>query len=155
MEACCEMLFECIASPVKPFSVPVPDLVAVFMNYGALKSKLWPSEPKLTFPYGIRDSVLDSFEAKADCNHSFPYRNLKMVLETLRFNLQSYPCFTESEKVGLFRLMLTLATANAIVCEWDFVTEPLIPTIKQIINLILSSFTQEEWCERSFTKVNG
>lgn len=61
--------------------------------------------------------------------------------------------FTESDKILLFHMILNLAQANGINCEWTFFTEPIMPVIKQVLSSILASFTDEEWQERRFAKV--
>ena len=93
MEACSQLLMDEIASSsTKPysFSIPTGDLLAVLINYGALKSK-FSKEKNVSLPAGIQADLVNRFDGTFTSNHSFPYENLTKVLELLRFNLAAYP----------------------------------------------------------------
>jgi len=155
--ACQSLLLEMILLEKKPFSINPSDLVVVLMNYGALKSKLWcGSDLKIDYPSGIREKRANYFDPKIDNSDlPFPNENLKCVLEVLQCNLQnqSNPAFTESEMIGLFRLMLNLSKADEMMNQSSFYAKPLIPLIKNVMSCILDTFTDEEWRGRSYARV--
>ena len=148
MEVCLKMLKERISDPTEPFCVEVPDLLLVLMNYGTVKSKLWPEALDVSFPRAQRKSPMNSFDSKKRHSLPFPRLNLEKALTLLRFNVTTYPYFSESEKVGLCHVMLNLSTAKFIAGD-TFLT--LI--IRDIISFILESFTAEEWNEIDFRMV--
>lgn len=148
MQTCLKILQEKISDTNEPFSVLVPDLLVVLMNYGTLSSKLWSDGNHISFPRAFRVYPLNSFDSELNRSLPFPRLNLEKVLSLLRFNITTYPYFSESEKGGLLHLMLNLSMANFIVGDTF-----LILIIRDIICAILESFRAEEWTELDFKMV--
>lgn len=148
MQTCLKILQEKISDTNEPFSVLVPDLLVVLMNYGTLSSKLWSDGNHISFPRAFRVYPLNSFDSELNRSLPFPRLNLEKVLSLLRFNITTYPYFSESEKGGLIHLMLNLSMANFIVGDTF-----LILIIRDIICAILESFRAEEWTELDFKMV--
>lgn len=148
MQTCLKILQEKISDTNEPFSVQVPDLLIVLMNYGTVRSRLWSDDIHISIPRAFRHYPMNSFDSTANRSLPFPRFNLEKVLTLVRFNVTTYPYFSESEKGGLFHLMLNLSMANFVVGDTF-----LILIIRDIICSILESFRVEEWDELDFKMV--
>ena len=140
-----------MSDPTQPFCIEVSDLLLVLMNYGTVKIKLWPEALDVSFSRAQLKKFsknMNSFDSKTNHSSLFPRLNLEKVLSLLRFNVKTYPFFSESEKIGLCHVTLNLSMANFVAGD-PFLT--LI--IRDVIMLILESFTAEEWNEIDFRMV--
>jgi hypothetical protein len=148
MEVCLRILKDKISDSAQPFCIEVPDLLLVLMNYGTVKNKLWPENVDISFPRAHRRYSMNCFGSETRHSFIFPRLNLEKILSLLRFNVTTYPYFSETEKIGMCHVMLNLSVANCIAGD-TFLT--LI--IRDIISLLLESFTAEEWSEIDFKMV--
>lgn len=144
LDACTRMLQEHISS--KHYNIPVPDFVAILMNYGAPLEKLWPCYTlALHYPFGMSDALSSSNQTP-----KLPILNLANLLSLFLYNLKVSPLqFTIQEKIGLFNLFLNLSMDKAIV-KSRFILE----LVKSILARLLDSFTQEEWSKHNSTLVS-
>jgi len=150
MEVCYTILCKQIENDLMQFSIPVSDLLPVIMNYGTVKSKLWPSDHKITFPSAFREKKekLNILSGDATSQHMFPTENFRYILKLLLFNLKAYPYFTDSEKESIFYMMLNVAMAKGISHDWSFIV-----IIKDILVNITMTYTDEEWSAHAYRKV--
>lgn len=132
-----------------PFCISVPDLLAVLINYGTIKSNLWPEEEQIDFPPIFKLELLDNFSPRLATDFPLPRANLEKVLNLLRYNISVHPRFTDSEKTCLFHVMLNLLMANFIVGDYF-----LVLAIKDVMSSILESYSEEEWKELELKRVS-
>lgn len=125
------------------------DLVTVFVNYGTVKRKLWPAGIDLHFKSPLVDKVLlEDFEEAKLISQRFPRENLLTILKLLYINIQKFPKFSDTEKCGLFHMMLNLIISNSIVNDVS-----LKQVVRKILQGILYSFSEEEWSDMGYRKV--
>lgn len=149
MDVCLKILEEQISEINEPFCIQVPDLLLILINYGTEKNHLWPENVKISSPSHLKFSSSNFSHSENKPDIPFPRLNLEKVLEILRFNLATYPSFSEAEKCGMFHVMLNLLMANFVAGD-SF----LVLRIKEVLSSILDSYTDDEWIELDYKKVS-
>lgn len=146
---CDEILRERIGCASTPFSILISDLVTVLANYGTVKRKLWPSGKDFVLGSTVVEKrLLADFEEPNFSSPPFPRENLLAVLKLFQINVHKYPHFSDTHKVGLFHMMLNLLMANNIMNDTSMAV-----VIRKILKGILLSFSDEEWSNMNYRKV--
>lgn len=146
--ACTKILEERISSRLSPYSISIPDFVAILINYGASLETIWPSPVHnlaLRPPFYDKPSPL-TVQAQRE---KLPIHNLTQLLNLFLLNLKATPKFTIQEKIGLFNLFLNLSMDRTIIR-----TRFLLELVKSIITRLLECFTLEEWSVHDATLVS-
>jgi Coiled-coil and Nse Interacting (CANIN) domain len=148
-ETCYDILISQADNSLMPFSPQIPDILAILINYGTVQGCLWPIERELVYPTPFAGRKFDLFTAQPQSEFQFPIENLKLVLKVLSTYMKSNPCYSEEEKEGLFFLLLNVAMAIEVSCDYDCIL-----IIQDILCAILMTYTEEEWSEMTFKKAS-
>ncbi len=147
LEVCLNILKQQISEAF--FCIEISDFLIILMNYGTIKSKLWSDEVEFS-RHKFKKFPANSFSEEQVKNKDlrFPRLNFERILSLLRFNISTFPAFSEDEKAGLVHLLLNLSMVDFVLKD-DFLTV----IIKDIIASLLDSYTEEEWCDLDSKRV--